>query len=83
MCTPFRVKPRILPAVVSAAVAASEATTVLCPQLFAVDFVFGPAKGVDCAIAVEDKMTEPANPAPRVAMPPMKKRRPLEAGDNS
>jgi len=38
---------------------------------------------VACAIAVVGKMTEPASPAPRVAMPPMKERRPLEAGADS
>jgi hypothetical protein len=40
MYTPFRLKPRIFPAFVSATVAASEATTVLLPQPLAVDFVF-------------------------------------------
>ena len=83
MYTPFRLKPRIFPAFVSATVAASEAITVLCPQLLVVDFVFGGASGVACAIAFAGKMTEPANPAPRVAMPPMKERRPLEAGADS
>jgi hypothetical protein len=38
--TPFRLNPRIFPAVVSATVAASEAMTVLCPQTLAADFVF-------------------------------------------
>jgi hypothetical protein len=38
--TPFRLNPRIFPAVVSATVAASEAMTVLYPQTLAVDFVF-------------------------------------------
>ncbi len=83
MYTPFRLKPRIFPAFVSATVAASEAMTVLCPQSLVVDFVFGAASGVACAIAVAGKMTEPANPAPMVAMPPMKERRPLEAGADS
>lgn len=83
MYTPFRLKPRIFPAVVSATVAASEAMTVLRPQPLVVDFVFWGASGVGCAIAVVGKITEPANPAPRVAMPLMKERRPLEAGANS
>ena len=83
MYTPFRLKPRIFPAVVSATVAASETMTVLLPQPLAVDFVFGGASGVGCTIAVVGKMTELANPAPRVAMLPMKERRLLEAGANS
>jgi hypothetical protein len=83
MYTPFRLKPRIFPAVVSATVAASEAMIVLRPQLLVADFVFGEASGGGCAIAVVGKMTEPVNPAPRVAMPLMKERRPLEAGANS
>jgi hypothetical protein len=40
MYTPFRLNPRILPVVVSATVAASEAMTVLCPQTLAADLVF-------------------------------------------
>src|SRR5713226_8385821 len=83
MYTPFRLKPRIFPAFVSATVAASEAITVLCPQLLVVDFVFGGASGVACAIAVAGQLTEPANPAPRVAMPPMRERRPVEPGVDS
>jgi hypothetical protein len=44
MYTPFRLKPRIFPVIVSATVAASEAMTLLLPQSFAVDFVFqGPS----------------------------------------
>src|SRR6266850_3893373 len=69
MYTPFRLKPRIFPAFVSATVAASEAMTVLCPQSLVGDFVFGGTFGEACAVAVAGKMTEPANPAPRVAMP--------------
>jgi hypothetical protein len=40
MDTPFRLNPRIFPALVSATVAASEAMTVLGPQTLAPDFVF-------------------------------------------
>jgi len=40
MYTPFRLNPRIFPAVVSATVAASEAMTVLRPQPLAADFIF-------------------------------------------
>jgi hypothetical protein len=40
MYTPFRLNPRIFPAVVSATVASSEAMTVLCPQTLAADLVF-------------------------------------------
>ena len=49
----------------------------------AADFVFLGASGVASAIAVAGKMTEPANPAPRVAMAPMKERRSLNAGPDS
>jgi len=80
MYTPFRLNPRIFPALVSATVAASEATTVLLAQPLTVDFVLAGAFGLSCAITALGKMTEPVNPAPRVAMLPMKQRRPLEAG---
>jgi hypothetical protein len=82
MYTPFRLKPRIFPAFVSATVAASEATTVLLPQPLAVDFVFVWISRGGCAIAAVGK-TELANPAPKVAMPPMKERRPLEVDADS
>jgi|SRR5882762_1471576 len=74
MYTPFRLNPRIFPAVVSTTVAASEAMTVR-PQPVVVDFVFGGACGVGCANPVAGKITEPANPAPRVATAPIKERR--------
>jgi hypothetical protein len=83
MYTPFRLKPRIFPAFVSATVAASEAMTVLLPQPLAVDFVFGMACGGGCAIAVVHKMTELVNSVPSVAMLPMKERRPWEVGADS
>jgi len=83
MYTPFRLKPRIFPAFVSATVAAAEAMTVLLPQPLAADSVFGGASRGGCAIAVVRKMTELANLAPKVVMPPMKKRRPLEVGADS
>src|ERR1700737_1920645 len=82
MYTPLRLKPRIFPAVVSATVAASEAMTLLHPQPLAADFAFGGASGAGCAIAVVDKMPDPANPAPKVAMPRTKDRRSLEKGVN-
>jgi hypothetical protein len=81
--TPFRLNPRIFPAIVSATVAASEAMTVLCPPTLAADFVFLCPSGVSCANAVAGKMAEPANPAPRVATAPMKERRSLSAGPDS
>src|ERR1700674_207207 len=81
--TSFRLNPRIFPAVVSATVAASEAMTVLCPQTLAADFVFLSASGVASAKAVAGKMTEPANPAPRVAIAPIKERRSLNADPDS
>src|SRR6266446_2424131 len=83
MHTPFRLNPRILPAVVSATVAASEAMTVLCPQSLAADFVVVRASGVGCANAVAGRTTEPANPAPRVAIAPIKERRSLNADPDS
>jgi len=83
MYTPFRLKPRIFPAFVSATVAVSVAMTVLLPQPLAVNFVFEEASRGGCAIAVVRKMTELANPVPKVVIPPMKKRRPLEVGADS
>jgi hypothetical protein len=83
MYTPFRLNPRIFPAVVSATVAASEAMTVLCPQTLAADFVFLSASGLASADAVAGKISEPANPAPRVAMAPIKDRRSLNADSDS
>src|ERR1700674_1939007 len=79
MYTPFRLNPRIFPAVVSATVAASEAMTVLRPQPFVEDFVFGGACDVGCGSAVAGKITEAANPAPMVATAPTKERRSLNA----
>jgi len=79
MYTPFRLKPRIFPAVVSATVAASEAMTKLRPPPVA-DFVFEGGSGMGFDTAGDRKMTEPARPAPKVAMPPMKERRSLKAG---
>ena len=38
---------------------------------------------MSCAIALVGKITEPANPAPKVAMPPRKERRPLNAEPDS
>src|SRR6267154_6217048 len=73
----------IFPAFVSATVAASEAVTELPPQPLAVDFVFGGTSRCGCALAVVGRMTELAKPAPKVAMPPMKRRRPSEAGADS
>src|ERR1700681_4203632 len=83
MYIPFRLNPRIFPAVVSATVSESEATTVLCPQPLAADFVFEAEPVVGSADAVLGKMTEPAKPAPRVAMAPIKERRSLDADPDS
>src|SRR5579864_8991683 len=79
MYTPFRLNPRIFPAVVSATVAVSEAMTVLRSHALAADFIFWGASGVDCANTVAGKMAEPASPAPRVAIAPIKERRSLNA----
>jgi hypothetical protein len=81
--TPFRLNPRIFPAVVSATVATSEAMTVPRPRTFAAAFVFLSAFGVASANAVAGKITEPANPAPRVAIAPIKERRSLNACPDS
>jgi hypothetical protein len=80
MYTPFRLKPRIFPAVVSATVAASEAITRLRPPSATVDFVFDGGSGMGFDTAGDRKMTEPAKPAPKVAMRAMKERRSLKAG---
>jgi hypothetical protein len=77
---PFRLKPRIFPEVVSATVAVSEAITRLRPQTPAANLVFEAASVGGCDAADVRKITEPANPAPRVAIPPMKERRSLKAG---
>jgi hypothetical protein len=73
---PFRLNPRIFPAVVSATVAASEAITTVRPQAPVTNSVFGDAPAAGCAIALLGKMTEPAIPAPKVAKPPTKERLP-------
>src|SRR4029077_5739029 len=80
---PFRLKPRIFPEIVSATVALSDAITRLGPQTPAANLVFEAASGVGCDAADVRKRTEPANPAPRVAMPPRKERRSLKAGPDS
>src|SRR6266853_154185 len=79
---PFRLNPRIFPAVVSATVTASEAITTVRPQAPVTNSVFGDAPAAGCAIALLGKMTELAIPAPRVAKPPTKERLPLEKGAN-
>jgi hypothetical protein len=83
MYTPFRLKPRIFPAVVSATVVASEAITRLRPPPPVADFVFEGGSDMDCDSAVARKITELANPAPKVAMRLMKERRSLKAGFDS
>jgi hypothetical protein len=81
MYTPFRLKPRIFPAVVSATVAASEAITRLRPPSATADFVFDGGSGMGFDTAGNRKATEPAKPAaPKVAMRAMKERRSLKAG---
>src|SRR6266700_1002739 len=83
MYTPFRLKPRIFPEVVSATVAASEAITRLRPQPPVADFVVEGGSGMGRDSAVARKITEPAKPAPKVAMRPTKERRSLKAGLDS
>src|SRR6478672_2701576 len=78
MYTPFRRKPRIFPAAVSATVL-SEAITLPFPQLVVAN-ALGEASGLRCASVLRDKMAEPANPAPAVAMLRRNERRSLEQG---
>jgi hypothetical protein len=83
MYTPFRLKPRIFPAVVSAIVAMSEAITRQRPDSPVADLVFEGASVMGSETALAGKMAEPAKPAPKVAMPLMKERRPLNADADS
>src|SRR5439155_20947853 len=83
MYTPFRLKPRIFPAVVSATVAASEAITRLRPPSPVADFVVEAGSGMDLDNAGDRKMIEPARPARKLAMQPRKERRSLKAGIDS
>jgi len=83
MYTPFRLKPRIFPAAVSATVVVSEAITRLRPLPPVAHFAFESGSGMGFDTAGDRKMTEPAKPAPKVAMPPMKERRSLRAGLDS
>jgi hypothetical protein len=83
MYTPLRLKPRIFPAAVSATVAASEAITRLRQLPPVAHFAFESGSGTEFDTAGDRKMTEPAKPAPKVAMPPMKERRSLKAGLDS
>jgi hypothetical protein len=77
--TPFRLKPRIFPAVVSATVAVSEAITKPPPHSPVTDFVLGGASVMGSETALAGRMAKLAKPAPKVAMPLMKERRPLNA----
>src|SRR5260370_23539569 len=79
---PFRLNPRIFPAVVSATVAASEAITTPRPQPAVINSVFGDGPAAGYAIALLGKMTEPVIPAPKVAKPPTKERLPSAKGVN-
>jgi len=82
MYTPFRLKPRIFPEVVSATVE-SDAVTTLRPQLLAANSIFEEASNVRCAIVVAGRMPEQANPPLNVAMPWIKERLPSQAGADS
>jgi len=83
MYTPFRLKPRIFPAVVSATVAVSEAQTRRPSHSPVADFVLERGSVMGSETALAGKMVEPAKPTPKVAMPVMKKRRPLNADAES
>jgi hypothetical protein len=83
MYTPFRLKPRIFPAVVSATVALSEAITKPPPHWPVTETVFEGTSITGSETALAGKITEPANPAPNIAMPLMKERRPLSADADS
>jgi hypothetical protein len=78
MYTPFRRKPRIFPVAVSATVLCV-AITLLFPQLVVAN-ALGEASGLRCASVLRDKMAEPANPAPAVAVLQRNERRSLEQG---
>src|SRR5258708_36559508 len=79
---PFRLNPRIFPAVVSATVPASEAIITPRRQPPFTNSVFVDASAAGCPMTLLGRMAEPAIPAPRVAKPPKKKRLPLEKGAN-
>jgi hypothetical protein len=57
--------------------------TVLRSHALAADFIFWGASGADGANTVAGKMAEPASPAPRVAIAPIKERRSLNADPDS
>jgi hypothetical protein len=82
MYTPFRRKPRIFPAVVSAIVTVSEAITRPPPHSPGADFVLEGASVISEA-ALAGKMARPAKPAPKVATPLMKERRALNGDADS
>jgi hypothetical protein len=77
--TPFRLNPRILPAAVSATVAASDAITVLRPQITLPDSADGAAPG-ESAIVLAGAINELDSPAPTAAIPRTRARRLLEKG---
>lgn len=83
MYTPFRLKPRIFPEVVSATVVASEAMTKPPPQPLRIDFVLEGASAMGCETALAGNIAELASPAANVAMPPMKERRSLHTDADS
>jgi hypothetical protein len=80
MYTPFRLNPRIFPALVSTTVASSEATTLLRPQGIAAGC------GLDGAAVADDTRrffgtrAEAVTPAHDAAMPANRVRLPLEKG---
>jgi hypothetical protein len=80
MYTPFRRNPRILPALVSATVAASDAMTLLSWQGTATGRVLGGETVEDSPSSFFGAIAEDASPAQDAAMPPKRARLPFEKG---
>jgi hypothetical protein len=78
--TPFRVNPRIFPALVSATVASSEATILLRPQLAGAGCELVGAAVADEARSLFGARAEAVTPAHDAAMPASRVRLPLEKG---
>jgi hypothetical protein len=78
--TPFRLNPRIFPALVSTTVAASEATTLLRPQGSAAGCGLGGAAIADDTRGFFGARAEAVTPAHDAAIPASRVRLPLEKG---
>ena len=80
MYTPFRLNPRIFPALVSTTVEALEAMTLARPQGAAPDCGLRCFAFADSAINFVCALAEPASPAENAAMPPSRARLPGDLG---